>query len=81
MAMSSEVLAEAIKNKVIEKNPDLAAQFGTNVDMDYLFSAIAEAVVEHITTFAQVTVAVASVSGVTTGVGVSGPGSGTGTIS
>lgn len=81
MAMSGAVLAAAIKTKVIEKNPELADQLGTNIDMDYLFEAIAEAVVEHITSLAQVTVAVASVSGVTTGASVSGPGTGTGTIS
>jgi hypothetical protein len=43
--------------------------------------AIAAAVIAHVTSFAAVTVTVASVSGVTAGPGVSGPGTGTGTIS
>ena len=43
--------------------------------------AIAAAMIAHVTAFAVVTVTVASVGGVTTGAGVSGPGTGTGTIS
>lgn len=43
--------------------------------------AICAALVAELTAFGTVTVTVASVSGVTTGPGVSGPGTGTGTIS
>lgn len=54
-------------------------------DREELFKALGAAVVTHITTSAVVssTVSVVSVSGVTTGGGVSGPGTGTatGTIS
>lgn len=73
MAMNSETLTLAIKAKVVAKNPDFAGQIGDN--MDWLFEAMAEAMVEHLTT--QAVVVVASVGGVTTGAGVSGPGTGT----
>jgi hypothetical protein len=43
--------------------------------------SLASAIVAEITNFAVVDVDVVSVSGVTTGAGVSGPGTGTGTIS
>ena len=77
MALNAPLLSAAIKTKVLSKNP----QFADIADqMDYLFDAIAESVVEHIIAQAQVSVVVASVAGVTPGVGVSGPGTGTGTI-
>ena len=50
-------------------------------DRDALFQAMASAIINHITSNAAITVTVASVSGVTPGVGVSGSGAGTGTIS
>jgi hypothetical protein len=49
-------------------------------DRDTLFSAMGSAIVTYIQAHALVTVAVASVSGVTAGGGTSGPGTGTGTI-
>lgn len=45
------------------------------------FKALGRAIVDYIKTNALVGVNVVSVSGVTTGPGVSGPGTGTGTIS
>jgi hypothetical protein len=76
--------------KVREKNPALAVLLDSTdpankADFDYLFESIseaaAEAVVAHIVANGLVTVSVVSVSGVTVGAGVSGPGAGTGTIS
>lgn len=79
--MDSAVLSASIKAKVIASNPSLGTQLANGgADWDWLFDSIAQAVVEHIQTTAVVTVAVASVSGVTSGVSASGPGSGTGTI-
>jgi hypothetical protein len=69
MALSAAVLAELIKSKSAVKQADPAAPEGWFVDI------LAEAIVEHITTQAQVVVV--SVSGVTTGPSVSGPGTGT----
>lgn len=45
-----------------------------------VWGAVAAAIVTHLTTAGVVEVAVASVSGVTAGSAVSGPGAGTGTI-
>lgn len=72
MAMNADVLGAALKSAV--------DGVGDKTDRDALFRAMAQAIVTHITTTATVTVTVASVSGVTTGPGVSGPGAGTGTI-
>jgi len=47
---------------------------------DKFLTALCNTLVAHIQANALVTVVVASVSGVTTGPGVSGPGTGTGTI-
>lgn len=74
MALNASILAALIKTKSAAKQVDPAAPEGWFIDI------LAEAIVEHITAQAQVTVTVASVSGVTTGPGVSGPGTGTGTI-
>ncbi len=73
MALSGTVLAAAIKAKLQAKLPDFAAVIGD--DLDEFVAAIAEATVEHVTANGQVIVT--SVSGVTTGAGVSGPGTGT----
>lgn len=76
--MNKTVLGALIKSKV-----DLVAAAtpeGSPVDRVALFEAIADAVITHITTAATITVTVASVSGVTVGPGVSGPGVGTATI-
>lgn len=79
MALSSARCAAALKAKVAAKNPAFLP--GVGDAMDWLFEAIAEAVVEEVVAYAEVasTVSVLSVSGVTTGPGVSGPGTGTAT--
>jgi len=69
MALSATVLAELIKAKSAVKQADPTAPEGWFIDI------LAESIVEHITTQAQVVVT--SVSGVTTGPSVSGPGAGT----
>lgn len=48
MAMSSEVLSAAIKAKVEQKN----TEFAQNIEdqMDWLFDAVAEAVIDHLKT-------------------------------
>jgi hypothetical protein len=74
MAMNGGVLGAAIKAAV----QDAAESDPT--DRDAMFAALGDAIVAHIQAFGSVTVAVTSVSGVTAGAGVSGPGSGTGTI-
>lgn len=67
MALSGALLGAAIKSAV-----DAVAD---KTDRDDLFEAMGNAIVAHIRDNAQVVVT--SVSGVTTGVGVSGPGTGT----
>lgn len=76
MALNGTVLKTLIKAKVeaATGNPMPAVS-------EEVWGAVAEAIVEHIVTSGQVTVAVVSVSGVVTGPGVSGPGTGTGVIS
>lgn len=53
---------------------------GDKTDRQALFRALGAAIVTHITTQGSVAVTVTSVSGVTVGAGVSGPGTGSGTI-
>lgn len=72
MPMVGAALTAAIKAKVSEKNPDFDTKIGD--DMDWLYEAVGEAVVEYIQ--ANADVIVTSVSGVTTGGGTSGPGTG-----
>jgi hypothetical protein len=81
MAMNASTLKTALKATMKTK---ISAKFGTPTDADALdkfcdalSEAISTEVVNHVKNFG--TVAVASVSGVTAGSGVSG--SGTGTIS
>ena len=78
MAMSGTVLGDAIKAAVDAVVADTVA--GANPDRTALFRAIGAAIVTHITANATVAVTVASVSGVTVGPGVSGPGAGSGTV-
>ncbi len=75
MALDPTVLTQLIISKVESKLGASPLPAGAKV-----YAAIAEAVIEHLTTAGEVTVAVTSVSGVTTGTGTSGPGTGTGTI-
>jgi hypothetical protein len=79
MALSGARLGASIKAKVAAKNDQFDAMIGDK--MDWLFDAIGEAVIEEVQAYAQVvsTVTVISVSGVTTGAGISGPGTGTAT--
>jgi len=69
MALNGNTLGLLMKSN-IDSLSDEAKQ-----DRDELFKALGAAVVTHITTSA--IVSVVSVSGVTTGGGVSGPGTGT----
>jgi hypothetical protein len=75
MAMSKTVLGPLMKSKIDALSDEDKA------DRDKVFEALADAVITHISTTAQIAgiiVTVVSVSGVTTGPGVSGPGAGTG---
>lgn len=77
MALSGTVLGAALKSALtLTPNPGEAMDaFRTRV-----FEAMGNTIVQHIVTNAQVIVQVASVTGVTPGPGVSGPGTGTGTV-
>lgn len=68
MALSGTVLAALIRSKI-------AAIPVAERDHEGMWNAIGDAIVEHIK--AAGVVVVASVSGVTTGAGTSGPGTGT----
>jgi hypothetical protein len=61
MALSSSRLASAIRSKVESKNPD----FADNIDdsMDWLFEAVAEAVVEEIQANARVGFSAGQITG------------------
>jgi hypothetical protein len=50
MPMIAAELSSEIKTKVEEKNSELAGKWDDVSNMDWLFDAIAEAVIEHITT-------------------------------
>jgi hypothetical protein len=75
MALDPTVLANLIVTNVEAATGNVMPAVAQTV-----WQAVAAAIITHITTEGVVTVAVASVSGVTAGVGVSGPGAGTGTI-
>lgn len=68
MAMNGDALGDAIK-AAVDALPD------PKTDRTAIFRAMGNAIVAHIQANAQV--AVTSVTGVTTGGGVSGPGTGT----
>lgn len=68
--MDGDVLGLAIKAAV-----DTVVAGGGPVDRDAMFKAMGHAIVEHVQAYGQVVVT--SVSGVTAGAGVSGPGAGT----
>jgi hypothetical protein len=74
MTMSAAILQASVKLK-LSANPNYAAWSESTGFENQLIKAVCEAVVEHITSLAVVTVT--SVSGVTTGTGTSGPGTGT----
>jgi len=74
MAMNGDVLGSAISAYV--SGLDDAVQ----ADNETVWKGIMGLVVSHIQTNAQVVVAVSSVSAVTPGAGVSGPGTGSGSI-
>lgn len=77
MALNGTVLGDMMM-AAIDGVVAVTPQAGT-AQRQAIFHALGDAIVTHIRT-ATVTVNVASVSGVTAGVGVSGPGVGTGTI-
>lgn len=80
MAMNKVALGAALKSAAGTVDP--ADYVGDSAGFrTALFEAQAQAIIDHIQTFGviSVSVTVASVSGVTTGLGVSGPGLGTGT--
>lgn len=72
MAMNGDVLGDALRAAV-----DAVSD---KTDREALFRAMGHAIVTHIQTQGSVAVTVTSVSGVTVGAGVSGPGTGSGTI-
>ena len=76
LLLSKEAMKTAIKTNYIATNPlrysNLAAH---SEDFDNLCSAIVDSIIDGI--LANATITVTSVSGVTTGLGVSGPGTGT----
>lgn len=74
MPLSATVL-EAVIDTKLSANPSYADWTGRSDFRAQVLKAIAEGVVEHITSAAVVNVT--SVSGVTTGGGTSGPGTGT----
>jgi len=79
MAMLAAVLGPALKAAVHDVNP--ADYPGDPAGYsDAVYQAMAGAIIFHVQTYGVVAVTVASVTGVTTGINVSGPGTGTGTI-
>lgn len=78
MALNGTVLGDAISVAIQGQNPEVD---GTQLaNLKKYWEPIATAIVNHIQSNALVNVTVASVSGVLTGGGVSGPGTGTGQI-
>lgn len=75
MALDPTVLAD-----LIVANIESATSNVLPPQASVVWNAVAAAIVTHLTTAGVVVVAVASVTGVTSGAGVSGPGTGTGTI-
>lgn len=78
MALSGTLLGDQIRAAIDAAMASHATADATQ--RQAIWRAIGTAIVAHITTNAVVSVNVASVSGVTVGVGVSGPGLGTGSI-
>lgn len=75
MAMTGSAMSSAVRAAIA----GLTAEQKT--DHTIMWDTICEAIVTYIQTNAVVAVTVESVSGVTTGIGVSGPGVGTGAVS
>lgn len=78
MALNAPTLIATIEGKLTAEGFDL--NYAGSKTKKFIDIIITE-VIKHITTQGTVTVTVTSVSGVTTGPGVSGPGTGTGIIS
>ncbi len=78
MAMNGNTMGTAVKNAIAALSPDMTQ--AQKDQLEIAWKAICTAIVTHISSNATVAVAVTSVAGVTTGGGVSGPGTGTGTI-
>jgi hypothetical protein len=73
MALNANVLGALMKAAV--DNVVVSTEEGVPLNRDDLFQALADAIITHITSAGVVTVT--SVTGVTVGGGVSGPGTGT----
>lgn len=71
MALNGDLLGQTIANALIDSN--CPSELRTQIEDKW--KEIAGIIVDHIKTYGQVNVV--SVSGVTTGTGVSGPGTGT----
>ena len=80
MAMNKDTMAALCKQYIEAVTNYPPGSSPVFVD-DRILKALCQGIIEHIQAAALVNVTVASVSGVTTGGGVSGPGTGTGTIS
>lgn len=78
MALNGDILGDAIRTAV-EAAVQSTREAG-DAQRTAIWRAVGNAIVHHITTFAVVNVTVPSVSGVTPGVGVSGPGAGSGGV-
>lgn len=78
MALSGTALGDAMKAAI--DNAVHAYPSASEEQRTAIFRALGTAIVDYIKTNAVVAVTVPSVSGVTVGVGVSGPGVGTGSV-
>ena len=78
MALSGTALGDAMRTAI--DNAVLTYPSASEEQRTAIFRALGTAIVDYIKTNAVVAVTVPSVSGVTAGVGVSGPGVGTGSV-
>ena len=78
MALNGNILGDAIRTAV-ETAVETTREAG-DAQRRAIWRAVGNAIVQHITTFAVVNVTVPSVSGVTPGAGISGPGAGSGGV-
>jgi len=76
MALNGDILGDAIR-AAVETAVQNTREAG-DAQRAAIWRAVGNAIVNHLTSSAVVTVTVPSVSGVTPGAGVSGPGVGTG---
>ena len=69
MPMDAQILAAALKDKVIKENPEFSGTIGDQ--WDWLFSAVSEAVIEHIKANMIVTGSTSGASGIFTSTSIS----------